>query len=87
MPRATTHEAILAEIDRASFETYEPQVSERMRTARTVLLAMPEGAQRHYTGMMSVLMGNVKGRGFGSVTAFEVLVALGHLLERDAPDA
>lgn len=87
MARSTSPMAILAELQDASLEQYDPAATAKLRKARTVLFAMPAGAQLHYAGMMGTLMQNISGRGFGPVVALEVLIALGCFLEQAAPDA
>lgn len=85
MTRNTSTAAILNDIDKATFSDYEPAHAQRMTTARAVLLALPQETQEHYARMIGDLMCNISGRGFGPVTAFEVLVALAHWLEESQP--
>lgn len=82
MATAFTAKDFLFAIDRATFSVYDQLARERLRKARTVLLAMQEPDRLYFAGLGANLCNAIPAQGMGPVTAFEVLVALGRLMER-----
>lgn len=72
----------LTELEKATFADHDPPLKVRLVQARTVLLALPEDDRLFFAGMAADLVNSMPVRGMGPVTAFEVIVALGRLLER-----
>lgn len=80
--QAVSADCFLLDIDRASFNAYDLPARDRLQKARTVLLALPEQDRLYFAGLGADLCNAIPTQGMGPVTAFEVLVALGRLMER-----
>lgn len=82
MIRQVDANSFLFDVGRAKFDAYDQSVRDRLQKARTVLLALPEQDRLFFAGLGADLCNAIPAQGMGPVTAFEVLVALGRLMER-----